>query len=482
MAEETWHAARLIPTSGISGPEEQERRGTSALLAVLGSVREFGRTITTRLGAPAGLIETFIEVPFTLEDRRVYPDGLIRVTRGQRVWVALVEVKTGRNELATQQLENYLDVAREEGFDAVLTISNQIATVAGVHPTPVDKRKTKKVALHHLSWSQIHTEAIMEKVNRSISDPDQAWILAELIRYLEHPKSGAADFDDMGPAWVAVRESIAAGTLRTTDKGLLDVVAKWEQLTRYAGMRLGRELGTEVQPALSRREIAEPSLRLQAQSTALVNSGTLTGSLKIPNTVAPLDIVADLRTSRVSCSVEFEAPREGKPLTRVTWLLRQLKDADDDVRIDSYTPWTRGVSRSELLRKLKERPDLLLDDQKREIRAFRITATKPSGSKRGQAKGSFVGSVLDLVDSFYLGVLQNLKPWSAPPPKLRQPEPGALAEPAVPAELSSTALSSQDEIATDAPTAPAAYADAAPTDPEREDDAAASAVLMARDD
>ena len=35
MAEESWHAARLIPTSGISGAEEQERRATSALLAVM---------------------------------------------------------------------------------------------------------------------------------------------------------------------------------------------------------------------------------------------------------------------------------------------------------------------------------------------------------------------------------------------------------------------------------------------------------------
>ena len=32
MAEETWHLARLIPTSGINGADEQERRATSALL------------------------------------------------------------------------------------------------------------------------------------------------------------------------------------------------------------------------------------------------------------------------------------------------------------------------------------------------------------------------------------------------------------------------------------------------------------------
>jgi hypothetical protein len=92
MAEENWHQARLIPTSGISGAEEQERRATSALLAVMSSVREFGRSITQPLGAPAGTVDTYIEVPFVFGDKRLYPDGLIRVSRGQRQWTALVEV------------------------------------------------------------------------------------------------------------------------------------------------------------------------------------------------------------------------------------------------------------------------------------------------------------------------------------------------------------------------------------------------------
>lgn len=65
MAEDTWLAARLIPTSGINGAEEQERRATSALLAVMAAVREFGRSLTQPFGAPAGTVQTFIEVPFT---------------------------------------------------------------------------------------------------------------------------------------------------------------------------------------------------------------------------------------------------------------------------------------------------------------------------------------------------------------------------------------------------------------------------------
>jgi hypothetical protein len=87
--ESRWERARLIPVSGIKGEAEQERRGCSALLAVIGSVRAFGRAITGQLGAPAGLIKTFVEVPFDLGDRRVRPDGVIRVTRARTPWTAL---------------------------------------------------------------------------------------------------------------------------------------------------------------------------------------------------------------------------------------------------------------------------------------------------------------------------------------------------------------------------------------------------------
>jgi hypothetical protein len=250
-----WEVARLIPVSGINGSDEQERRGSSALLAVLASVKEFGRAITVPLGAPAGTIETFIEVPFQLGDRTVRPDGVIRVSRGKQVWTALVEVKTGRNDLQAAQLEAYLDVAREQQFDVVFTISNQLVGAPGEHPTEVDKKKLRKVNLLHMSWSQIHTEAVIQRVNRSVADPDQAWILAELIRYLEHERSGAVDFDDMGKSWVSVRDATATRTLRPIDPGAVDVVARFGQLVSFAGMRLSRKLGVDVRSALSKAEL-----------------------------------------------------------------------------------------------------------------------------------------------------------------------------------------------------------------------------------
>lgn len=440
MAEETWHQARLIPTSGISGAEEQERRATSALLAVMSVVKEFGKAMLNPLGATSGPVETFVEVPFMLADKRCYPDGLIRVTRGGRTWTALVEVKTGKNALQTEQLENYLDIARDESFDALITISNEIPPIAGQHPTKVDKRKLRKVALHHWSWTDVLSVAVMQKEHRGVSDPEQAWILGELIRYLEHPRSGALELEDMGMHWVTVREAVTTGTLRSNDKTALEVAARFDALLRYASLRLGRQLGTDVLHVLSRKEQVDPELRAQSLLTSLVGEGVLSGAIRIPNTVAPIHLTADLRAGRITCHVDIDAPKEGRATTRVNWLVRQLKSAPESVRVEAFALNTRGSGATELLGKVRADPNLLIDDAKRELRSFRVAMSAPMGAKRGRGQGTFIDSVLNLIDIFYGDVMQHLKAWSAAPPKMRETTPVPGEEPA----LTSTALSSQD--------------------------------------
>ena len=419
MGDQIWEPARLIPVSGINGPDEQERRGVSALLAVIESVREFGRAITLPLGAPAGAITTFIEVPFQIGDRTVRPDGVVRVVRGGRTWTALVEVKTGRNDLLPDQVGDYLDVAREQGFDAVLTISNQLVSAPGEHPVGVDRRKIKKVSLHHLSWSQIHTEAVVERVNRSVSDPDQAWILAELIRYLEHSRSGAVDFEDMGASWVAVRDAVSQRTLRANERAAGEVVNRFGQLVAFAGMRLSRDLGVDVRPALSRADLQDRTRWLQTEIGYLVDNGTLQGSLRVPNAVAPFTITADLRSGRATCSMTVDAPNDGRPTTRVNWLLRQVSTASDDLLVEAITAHGRRPGAAHPLAALRENPRLLIEDPTKELKGFTLILGIVAGSKRGQGRGSFVGSVLDLCDRFYLEVVQNLRPWSPSAPKIK---------------------------------------------------------------
>lgn len=417
---DSWEPARLIPTSGISGAQEQERRAVSALLAVVSAVNEFGRTLTRLAGAPAGAIETFTEVPFELANKKVVrPDGLMRVTRGQKTWTALIEVKTGRNSLKGEQINTYLDVARDYGFDSVITISNEISPNADKHPTAdIDGRKLRKTTLHHWSWSRLLTIAVMEKDHKGVKDPDQAWILGELIRYLEHPKSGALAFEDMGEDWTFVRDAVRSSTLRATDKDAVNsVTANFDALMRFVSLRAGRQLGVNVKHQLARKEQQDPSLRQATLSKSLVNDGTLAGVIRIPDTVGDVTILADLRSRTITCSVDLGAPLTGRNRTRVNWLLKQLKDAPGAIRLEAFVAHQRGQGAAELLDEVRNEPDILVLDKTREIVRFRIAAMSKMGTKRGTGTGSFIDTTLVAFDSFYAHVVQNLAEWVPPAPK-----------------------------------------------------------------
>ena len=429
-----WLPARLIPTSGIKGAREQEMRATSALLSVLTAVDEFGKAIVRdKLGGPAGEIRTYIEVPLKLQSgRTVRPDGVIVVTRGKRSWTALVEVKTARNELTAEQVEEYLMAAREVGFDAVVTISNQLSRAPGEHPLSVDRRLTRRVELHHLSWVAIVTEAVMQHEHREVSDPDQAWLLGELIAYLGHEKSGAMEFDDMGPYWATLRDAARSGTLRARDEGLDDLLSRWDELARYLSLHLGRELGADVQQVMSRKERSDPRLRQAAAQRSLIDDGTLGCVLRVPDAVADIHISADLRARTVAARLTVDAPREGRPLTRVNWLTRQLRGAPSDVRIDTAFEGSRQTT-SELLGALAEEGRLaLLGDAKLAPRRFTIALTRDMGNKRGTGQGSFIASVTDLLETFYGEVAQEITPWTPKAPRL--PESHQAGESAVPTE------------------------------------------------
>jgi hypothetical protein len=89
-----WPLARLIPTAGIRGQEEQEERATSSLLAVMRAVPEFGHALLKELGAPKSpVIDMFAEVRFKDgAGKTVIPDGAIVCRRGQKVWRSSVAV------------------------------------------------------------------------------------------------------------------------------------------------------------------------------------------------------------------------------------------------------------------------------------------------------------------------------------------------------------------------------------------------------
>lgn len=404
-----WQPARLFPVAGIGSGEEQERRATSALLAVMSTVREFGATLSGACGAPRGSLSTYIEVPFGQGEEAYRPDGVLRVTRGQKEWTALVEVKTSTGRLDVAQIDRYVEIARSKGFDAVITISNELAGGDADHPVAIDRRKLRKVSLHHLSWDQIRATAILTARHRGVADPTQAKVLEEFIRYMSHARSGMGGLGDMGPSWVKVRDAVKAKTARASDKATGEVSARFDELVQHLGHHLSGLLGVEVQ-ALAPRETPDHASRRQQ----LADSGLLYGRLKVPGAVDVLVVGADLRADRATASITIQAPRgETRPQTRITWLLRQIPDhAKDSIRIEAHLAGPRATSTADLLGKLRSDPTLLLPDDQREIKSFTVSLEVPLGAKRAAGTGTLIGSVKTASTTFYADVVQHLRPWS----------------------------------------------------------------------
>lgn len=418
LRDERWPVARLIPLTSDTGVEAKERNAASALLAVLSHVDEFGRSLLKPLGAPAGRIEAFVETQIKAENgKTIRPDGLIGVTRGGRTWWALVECKIGAQPLTTEQMEMYLDLARFIGIDAVLSISNQFTSRSSDYPISIDKKKLKKVALHHWSWVRVLTEAEVQKQFRGVNDPDQAYLLDELIRYLSDPRSGVVQFNDMGPSWIRVKDGARNRTLRKTDEDVGTVANRWDELVRFLTLQMTKELGRDVRE-LQRRTETSAAARHQALRESLADSGELYAELNIPDTAGPLEIIADLSERQIRISTELAAPKEGQSRGRISWLLRQLQKAPPDLTVEARVS-RLSTTLMATLSDLREEPSALLPDRTREIRGFRLTLTRDLGINRAGGRGSFIESVLLTVKSYYGDVLQKLTAWKPRAPKLR---------------------------------------------------------------
>ncbi|MGW4805990.1 TerD family protein [Kitasatospora sp. NPDC004272] len=404
----SWKQARLFSVAGLKNELDRENRATSTLLAVMAEVPEFGRRITAMFNAPAGTVQTFTETSFKHADSTVRPDGTIRVSRAGKIWTALVETKTGGSPLKSEQVQAYLDVAQRHGYETVITLSNDLA-LEGEPPVTVDRRRARKVALRHLSWAEVAHEAHLLCHHDGVVNPAHAWLLNEFLHYLRHENSGCHGFQNMGPAWVTVRNAISEGTLRAGDRNALRVVENWERLTRQLCLRLGGELGVPVSPVLRGGRRTEPAVRRERAVEELAAGGRMRSELAVPGLPGPIVLEADLRTGRIETTLEVAAAERSRALTRVQWLLRQLTEAPAELRIEALTA-DGGPGPCELLRALRVEPGLLVPADGAEVRAFRLTLPAGMGTRRGAEETGFIRSVDAVVDRFLNEVVRGLKP------------------------------------------------------------------------
>ena len=416
-------AARLIP---VVSESNKEKRLAAAFLSILTAIPGFAGALFSSIGlrlGPRTKIEAFTEVVFSDQPAaaRDRPDGLIVVRTGRRTWSALVEVKTGRNVLAAEQLGRYAELARKFGIDALITISNQFVAKPDHNPVSLSRTLTRKVSLFHWSWMFIFTQAYLLDVDERIEDKEQIFLMKEFLRFLSHPSTGIDSFERMNKEWKDVVKSVQRGiVLKRTEKPVENTVASWHQETRDLCLILSRHLGCDVRLQLTRVHRNNANKRLADDCRRLVEEKELHAIINIPDAAAQLTVTIDLQTRNLVCAMRLEAPEDKKTTkARVNWLVRQLVETKDpDIHVRAIWP-SRAPDTMAPLAVVREDPTVLQTaNSKATPRYLEVVMCKDLAGKFSGSK-TFIDNVEKYVVEFYDEVGQHLQAWQPRPPRPR---------------------------------------------------------------
>jgi len=441
--QSSWQLARLIP--GVAESKKEER-ATSCLLASFMVVPIFARKVLASVGAPVGKrikIECYTEVAFksSSKEKSSRPDGFIVISNGKHKWTALIESKIGNADLTTEQIESYLDLAKKHGINAVITISNQFATTPTHLPIKVSKVKLRSVDLYHFSWLSLKSKAILLTGNKRVDDPEQAFILNELIRYLEHPASGVSALTRMPGTWKDTCNSIQQRVpLNRSSELVENAVAAWHQLLRHLSLNLSIAISQPVGIVLSRAREKNAELNFQKDCCHLSNEGELVAEFDIPNAASKLRILVDLKLRTINFSMKLDSPKDRARATApINWFTRQLRGKDiKNVAVRAY--WPRRIPMTQAsLNEVITNPAVLINQGITDLPTYLEVIRVVDLAVRFKGVKTFVEDCSREFPLFYTDVGQHLTKWVAKAPKVKAK---SQAESVIP-----TILSGADVIA-----------------------------------
>ncbi|WP_299979079.1 hypothetical protein [uncultured Pseudoteredinibacter sp.] len=444
--------ARLIPTVADSKKEE---RATSTLLASFMVVPSFATSVLSDAGASIGKrskITCYTEVVFKSADKGKgpRPDGLVVVANGSKTWTALIESKIGNAELTNDQVEEYLSLAKQYKINAVITISNQFATTPTHHPLTIAKSKTKSVELYHFSWLSLKSKAVLLTGAKGIDDPEQAYILSELVRYLDHDSSGITALNKMPALWKDLCTAVQNGVaLNRKAEFLTESVSGWHQLLRHLTLNLSMAIGQPVDINLTRQREKDADLNFSEDCAYLAKESSLKAEFNIPNAASRLVLSADVLRKVINVSMKLEAPKDKSRATAsINWLTRQLKGTNyENLSIRAYWP-KRIPETMASLDAVLEDPSVLIPPNVRELPTYLEVVRVVDLGARFKGAKTFVEDVSTQFPKFYHDAGQLLTKWVAQAPKIKEKK--QEEEPSIPTIFSEVRNVTQFE-ASDSP-------------------------------
>ncbi|WP_169730790.1 hypothetical protein [Leisingera aquimarina] len=411
--------ARLFP---VLAETNRERRVTSIFLAVLTQVPPLATEILASLGQRVGTrtrISTFTEVVLKEKtDQDCRPDGLIVLESGSRRWTALVETKIAKNDLSDDQVVRYVELARANGVDAVITISNQFVSRADHSPVSVPKKLLRKTELFHWSWSWLATQCELLSLQGSVEDAEQSFLMDELMEFLGHPSTGVERFTQMGSEWKGLVQAVSNETvLKRTSPEVEEAVACWYAEERDLSLHLSTFIGTAVKARIERKYSDDPELRARIAAQTLVDTQILSSTFQVPNLALDINVVANLGLRTFSASMTLKAPTDRKSTkARVNWLLRMLPKDDERLLVSGLWPG-RVAPTTKCVGELRADPTVLQADNPDLVpHGFEVKLVERTGA-RFSGRKTFIEDLEAVVPEFYELAAAHLRAWQPGPPQ-----------------------------------------------------------------
>ena len=418
--------ARLIPVLKAG----DEMALASVLLASFKYVKEFREKFFKAVKfKKSAQIYYFTEVQF---EHREYSssrlDGLIlSVSKGIIKDAMILEFKGKNGKVDPSQIDQYLSLNKTTyRVDKLISVSPEyVPDIDHLPYTPI--KKSKAVQLYHFSWSRLKNIAslLLFQNGDNIEDEDQVNILTEVMHYLESDTNGLRGFSQMKKGWSNVVAAIKTG-VKPEQYDLEEAVQSWlEEQTDMAHLLSG-ELGVPVSTSSAKKD-GSLVKKLKSEISSLSKTNQLKFQLLIKDVVSDIKVVADFRNETIEMSIDLDAPSEDskRNRARLTWLNNQLKRAQereseafnklsDDIFIDVSVKFGRQPIRYKLSDFHIAWEDLV---NEKDITSYSILAIKDIGAKFKSNK-KFVELIEQMMFDYYQGLVQNLKSYTRPAPRI----------------------------------------------------------------
>ena len=239
---------------------------------------------------------------------------------------------------------------------------------------------------------------------------------------MEHKDCGVNGFVSM-KGWKNLSNDIRAKVpLNKDSEELEDAINSWYQEEADVALILSRNLGVLAKTPI-RNEVT-----LKKDKTKLIKDFCLSGQVSIKDAVSDIKILVDFERRSVSLKNSVSPPKNIGTVARITWLKKQIESCiktestifeklNDKVWIEADVKFAR----ENLKVNFNNIEELYELTKGKDIQRFYVSVIDGFGSGFSSEK-KFVSLFEQLILNYYEGILQNLKNWTKPAPKLNSSE------------------------------------------------------------